>query len=469
MSKAEKIRKATLAAVAQRDAYVNETTDDIAEMYRKAADDMAAQIRGSDGRRIEPLELHALLQATAAVLRRLNTLRDARLENDLNTLAVMAGMPFGDTLTFSRRERAKDAAVSFVKNFVHSDGLQLSDRLWRLSRHAADTVAEHLKAAVGNGDDAFHAVMGSLGSGADVPPHIAKAYDASRAGALRQSLRDIMTGSPDPTTGGGVVYQAERLFRTELIRAHGEAYMGMAFETEGVRGVRFMLSPRHPKPDICDTHASSDLYGLGAGVYPNRESCPWPAHPNTFSYVVAVFDDEAGGSGKDKAESSAKTQYPSVYEDSFPKSYQSLKHHVDVLKARGADTDRLRRELGQKKRWVAAGLSSEQKSWLNTQAGYVFLSDETLIKQFAHHAGQPVFMKHYLNLQHLIDNAQVVARSNESSVMFFQEDERVMKAVLKTTRDGSEVYLTSLHVSDMKAVKRALKKETVFKNEYGSL
>lgn len=290
--KAKKIRKATRAAIAQRDAYVNETTADIAAMYRKAADDMAAQVRGDDGRRVEPLELHALLFAVSAVLNRLGALRDARLENDLNTLSVMAGMPFSDALPFSRRERARDAAVSFVKNFVHSDGLQLSDRLWRLNRHAADAVSEHLKAAVGNGDDAFHAVMGSMGSGADVPPHIAKAYDASRAGALRQSLREVMTGSPDPATGGGVVYQAERLFRTELIRAHGEAYMNMAFETEGVRGVRFMLSPSHPRHDICDTHASADLYGLGAGVYPTRESCPWPAHPNTFSYVVAVFDDE---------------------------------------------------------------------------------------------------------------------------------------------------------------------------------
>ena len=42
MIKAEKIRKATLAAIAQRDAYVNSTTEDVAEMYRKAADDMAA-------------------------------------------------------------------------------------------------------------------------------------------------------------------------------------------------------------------------------------------------------------------------------------------------------------------------------------------------------------------------------------------------------------------------------------------
>lgn len=292
MSKFEKIRKATLAAIAQRDAYVNSSTEEVARLYRQAAEQLSAQIRGDDSRRVQLNELHNLLNAMHAVLQRLSKQRNYALDNDLHTLTVMAGMPFGDVLKSTTRLLKADDAVEFVRYFVYSDGLQLSDRLWRLDQHAADVLGNHLKSAVGNGDDAFHAVMGHLGSGSDVPPHIAKAYDASRAGALRQSIRDMMTGNEDPVTGKGVVYQAERLFRTELIRAHGESYMGMAFETEGVRGVRFMLSPRHPKPDICDTHAAADLYGLGPGVYPDRASCPWPAHPNTFSYVTAVFEDE---------------------------------------------------------------------------------------------------------------------------------------------------------------------------------
>ena len=44
-----------------------------------------------------------------------------------------------------------------------------------------------------------------------------------------------------------------------------------------------------------------------------------------------------------------------------------------------------------------------------------------------------------------------------------------MKAVLKTTKDRSEVYLTTLHVSDESAIRRALKKNAVIKNEYGGV
>ncbi|WP_274570685.1 hypothetical protein V6667_06565 [Neisseria leonii] len=292
MNKADKIRRATLAAIAQRNVYVNRSAEEAAELYRRAAEQIAGQIRGDDGRHVELSELHHLLAVMHANLQRLAKQRDHELNQDLHTLALLAGMPFGGVLDAAVRQQTAQAAADFVRNFVHADGLQLSDRLWRLDRHAAETLGNHLKAAIVQGNDAYHAVLAGMGSGDGVPPHIAKAYDAARAGALRQSIRDILTGSPDPATKGGVLYQAERLFRTELIRAHGEAYMGMAFQTAGVVGVRFMLSPRHPKPDICDTHASADLYGLGAGVYPDRASCPWPAHPNTFSYVVAVFDDE---------------------------------------------------------------------------------------------------------------------------------------------------------------------------------
>jgi hypothetical protein len=85
---------------------------------------------------------------------------------------------------------------------------------------------------------------------------------------------------------------ATRLFRTEINRAHGEAYIKGFLSLPDAAGVRFTLSPMHPKPDICDVHAAADLYGLGPGVYPTRETCPWPAHPNTMSYVVGVFKDE---------------------------------------------------------------------------------------------------------------------------------------------------------------------------------
>jgi hypothetical protein len=86
---------------------------------------------------------------------------------------------------------------------------------------------------------------------------------------------------------------ALRVFRTELNRAHGEAYQAAAFAHLDVIGTRFLLSPNHPRHDICDMHAHANVHGLGPGVYPKSKN-PWPAHPNTLSYVEVVFDDSVG-------------------------------------------------------------------------------------------------------------------------------------------------------------------------------
>ena len=83
------------------------------------------------------------------------------------------------------------------------------------------------------------------------------------------------------------------MLRTEINTAHGERYKQMVRDDPEAVGLRFMLSPRHPRVDICDTHATADLYNLGPGVYP-VDACPWPAHPNTFSYIEVVFEDEVG-------------------------------------------------------------------------------------------------------------------------------------------------------------------------------
>ena len=45
--------------------------------------------------------------------------------------------------------------------------------------------------------------------------------------------------------------------------------------------------------------STQNLHGLGEGVYPSREATPWPAHPNTLSFVEMVFVEEV--SAQDKA------------------------------------------------------------------------------------------------------------------------------------------------------------------------
>ena len=88
---------------------------------------------------------------------------------------------------------------------------------------------------------------------------IKKQYLANAARIGRIIGSDLMTGE------GNAYANALRVFRTEINLAHGEAYQAAAFEHPDVIGTQFLLTPRHPKTDICDMHARVNRYGLGPG------------------------------------------------------------------------------------------------------------------------------------------------------------------------------------------------------------
>jgi len=177
-----------------------------------------------------------------------------------------------------------DAAARFVTEFIAADGLQLSDRIWRLENGAREAVAEVLRRNVILGRDASRAAREFLEG--DLPPEIARNLGKDGVANLERAIADALVKDPN------CAYQrALRVYRTEMNRAHGEAYRNGLKAHPEIVGERFVLSPNHPEPDICDDLAAQDLFGMGPGVYPVGQA-PWPAHPNTMSYLVAVFDYE---------------------------------------------------------------------------------------------------------------------------------------------------------------------------------
>ena len=133
------------------------------------------------------------------------------------------------------------------------------------------------------GRDASRAVQEFLALGQEVPLALQKQLGLDQVEAAGRTIADSLLTGP-----GNAYANARRVFRTEMNRAHGEAYQAGAARHPAVIGMRFVLSPNHPKADICDVYARADDYGLGPGVYPIGKA-PWPAHPNTMSYLEAVF------------------------------------------------------------------------------------------------------------------------------------------------------------------------------------
>lgn len=177
-------------------------------------------------------------------------------------------------------------ALRFVHEFTGADGLQLSDRLWRVNQHTLQTIDDTIRGAVMRGYSARHAAEELLAKAQAVPADLAAQANASNARTLRKQVgQALMTGEGNP------LRNALRVMRTEINRAHTEAFVASAFEHPGVAAVKFNLSPLHPRFDVCDLHAAANLHGLGPGVYPQGQH-PYPAHPETLSYLTVVFVDE---------------------------------------------------------------------------------------------------------------------------------------------------------------------------------
>jgi len=291
-----------------------ETADDLIALYTSTADQVRELVAGAGDNtsQVRVDQLRGLLDRIDEVLKLLGQARDALLDAAIERAAQLGVQPLtaagvaatGRTvqapLGAAEALRAVDAAVQFVRGFRAADGLMLSDRLWRVDRGAREAVQRTVEQAVVQGWNADKAAQEFMLRGQAVPEATAQAQQANTVARVMQGADFLQ----DQNTGA--LANVLRVTRTEINRAHGEAYMDGAARAPGVLGFRFLLSPRHPRPDICDLLASQNLYGLGRGVYPTRKLTPWPAHPNTLSFVVAVFDEEV--TADDRAGKETPTQ-----------------------------------------------------------------------------------------------------------------------------------------------------------------
>lgn len=281
-----RIRSATIAVRASLRELEAEVIRELAGLYAQAAADARAEVATrSEGGEISPESVDGLVAALEHRLDRLREAEESALSGRLDEAAALAVEPWRGAIETSI-ESIADGAARFVQEFAAADGLQLSDRLWRVDRLAKRQVRDAIASSVLRGASAHQAAAEFIARGDAVPLELRQKMKMGDVSAVQSAVdKALMTGRMNPS------YQAERLFRTELNRAHAEAYRRATQQHPDTIGVQFKLSPRHPRVDICDLHANRDAHGLGPGVYPHSSS-PYPAHPNTLSFEVVVFRDE---------------------------------------------------------------------------------------------------------------------------------------------------------------------------------
>lgn len=292
-----RIRRATRRAQGRLRDLEGRTVDELRGIYERAAADIEARIReaAGEGNLVREERLQHLRDQVGTRVAALSGERGELLEERLAEAAREGTEPWAAAVEANLQTIA-DAAVRFVVEFRGEDGLQLSDRIWRLDRGAREAVQRTLENAVVQGHGASRAAADLVARGETVPDELRRRIDGARAeNVAPRAAGALVRGERAPYE------QARRVFRTELGRAHNAAFEAAAFEHPDVIGTKFTLSPRHPRPDICDLHASANRHGLGPGVYPQGRN-PYPAHPNTLSFIQPVFRDEISDEDRDNVE-----------------------------------------------------------------------------------------------------------------------------------------------------------------------
>lgn len=97
-------------------------------------------------------------------------------------------------------------------------------------------------------------------------------------------MTGLITGSN--CDGQGVSYNALRLARTEIQKAHALATDRVMRNSPWVEKEKVNLSAQHPEADICDDVVSGGEEG--EGIYEKGE-IELPLHPNCLCYKTAVL------------------------------------------------------------------------------------------------------------------------------------------------------------------------------------
>ena len=329
------IKRASARARLQMNSLDRSILQQLEQIYVNAANDIEQQLkRYADGE--NNLRIEVLQDIRQQIDRVINNIRDQRnrlLNSGLEQAANIGLMPYESVSDSSVITRIADESLRFVRSFVAADGLQLSDRIWRLDNGARQALVDTIESGIVQGWGASEAANQFLNNGQPVPGDIQNKMRAGSAETLaKQSRRALLSGAGSPR------HNAMRVFRTEINRAHGEAYISAGETLDDYAGWKFLLSPKHPETDICDMHARVNRYGLGPGVYPDRKRTPWPAHPNTLSYVEIVFADEI--TAADKA---------------------GRLNRIDWLKEQSADVQRAVLGSGQKRAALQRGILRESE------------------------------------------------------------------------------------------------------------
>ena len=189
-------------------------------------------------------------------------------------------------------QRRRDYALSVAQQRVYGDGLNLSQRIWRLEQGGMQTIRNTIAQGMAertNAWDLAERLEGQLNANQEWPKWAesrlrnmdARERAVSKEGLWRTAADERLANVEGLTPQAGISYNALRLARNEIQNANHAVTSDIAQNFPGIVGRNVVLSPAHPKHDICDNLVAENPHPKGSNFL--------PAHPQCLCYFTEVL------------------------------------------------------------------------------------------------------------------------------------------------------------------------------------
>ena len=174
--------------------------------------------------------------------------------------------------------RRRNYALQVAQSRVYSDGLNLSQRIWRLEQGGMQAIRNTIATGMAQRTSAVELAQqleGQLNAGQDWPRWTRARLSKMDARERAQDAKGLLRSASDVPPGGsaGISYNALRLARNEIQIANHAVTSDIAIHSPWVTGRKVVLSPAHPRSDQCDDLAAGGPYDKTANFLPAHPQC----------------------------------------------------------------------------------------------------------------------------------------------------------------------------------------------------
>lgn len=279
---AEEVRTSTTAQM-QRN---------ILKMYEELYKKVSVRVAGMENSNAQKQNLILLQRDIKSWIRQLN---DEIQQGVVGDMRIVSNAVVEDTREFLKqcgfRETDIHDAFSYVpeqiiRNIingnVYQEGWTLSGAIWGYNKQTQDALNKIISIGTVQGKSAYEIakdIEQYVNPGARKPSRIISSWRYENGERVQDKFRF-----------GKVDYNAQRLARTLISHAYQQSFQHVNKNDPFVTGYRWLTSNFHGRVcPICTERATSDNYGMGAGVFP-KDELPLD-HPNGMCTFEAVIPD----------------------------------------------------------------------------------------------------------------------------------------------------------------------------------